>query len=192
MVWARRCAALSAARAVFCLLFLFPAPLTWAEGVTFRVQSEAQVSLSLAQEAEEAIDRGQRWLRGQTPATNDVAHVLLRRYALAAPGKPFALARCDLTPLEQAMPPALAPEAMTNLTAAIALRRASPKALFALQRDLPTASPPPDWRERLVTHLVSAQRIDAHGGHWGSPEATVWAILALRSLLNESIPVTLR
>ena len=172
------------------LLLLFAVPV-W--GVEFRVQSEAQVTLSLAQEADEAIDRAQRWLREQPPATNDVARLLLRRYALAAPGQPLTLTRCDLTPLEQAMPPPLAPDAMTNLTAAIALRRDSPKDLFALQRDLITSPTlPPDWRQRLVTHLINTQHIDSHGGHWGTPEATTWAILALRALLNESTPITLR
>lgn len=161
-----------------------------AQGGNFRVQSEAQVSLSLAQEADEAIDRAQRWLREQPPVTNDLSRILLRRYALSSPGETFRLSKCDLTPLEHAMPAELAPEAMTNLTSAISLRREDPKALFALQRDLPSANPPPDWRERLVTHFVNAQRIDARGGHWGDAEATVWAILSLRALLNESIPVT--
>ena len=165
-----------------------------AQGVEFRVQSEAQVTLSLAQEADEAIDRAQRWLRAQPPDTNDVARLLLRRYALTAPGQSFPLTRCDLTPLEQAMPRPLASDAMTNLTAAIDLRRDSPKDLFALQRDLfaLSASPPPDWRQRLVTHLVDTQRVDSRGGHWGTPEATTWAILALRALLNESTPITIR
>lgn len=162
-----------------------------AQEIGFRVQSEAQVPLSLAQEADEAIDRAQRWLRTRPPATNDLAQLLLRRYALANPGKPFPLSRCDLTPLNQLMPPALSPNAMTNLTAAIALRHDSPRELFALQRDLPAVAPPPDWRERLVTHLVSTQRIDAQGGHWDTPEETAWAILALRALLNESVPITI-
>lgn len=176
--------------AVLTLSFLPGALPCHAQGGVFRVATEGRLPLSIAQEADNAIDRAQRWLATQPPATNDLAQALLRRYALAKPGETFRLRRCHVTPLGEALPGPIAPAALTNLTATLA-RKPDPKTLFALQRDLPAAEPPPpaDWRERLALALIDSQRVSAQGGHWGAPEPTAWAILTLRALLNESTPI---
>ncbi len=171
------------------LLLAIPAA-AHAQGGAFRVNTQARLPLSIAQEADGAIDRAQRWLAAQAAPTGDLARAWLRRYALApARAKPVPLPRCLLTPLQEAMPPATPAAALTNLTATLAQTNLPPRALFALQRDLPAATPPPDWRERLALALIDAQRVTPQGGHWQTPEETVWAILTLRALLNESTPV---
>ena len=160
-----------------------------AQGGAFRVRTEGRLPLSVAQEADQALDRAQRWVAAQPTPTNDLARLTLRRYALAPAGEPFALRRCDLTPLEQAFPEPPAPAALTNLTAALAQRRDDPKALLALAAALGapgTPAPEPGWRERLALTLIETQRVTAQGGHWGGQDATVWAIVALRHLLGES------
>ena len=153
---------------VLCSLLAFP------QGGSFRAASESQIPLSIAQEAEGAIDKGQRWLAAQPPPAGDLPRLLLRRYALAPADAPFTLSRCDLTPLQQAMPGPTPPTLLTNLTAALDLRP-DPKALFA----------------RLALALIGSQRIDPHGGHWGDADATAWALLTLRALLNASPPLRL-
>lgn len=162
-----------------------------AQGVVFDLQTESALTLSISQEADEAIDRAQRWLAQQTVPSNRV-DVLLRNYALTPAGAmPFRLYRCDITPLEHAMPPPEAPDVYTNLTATLAETRTDAKRLFALQRDIPLINPPSNWREILALRLINSQAITAQGGHWGSSENTLWAILTLRALLNESTPVQL-
>ena len=110
------------------------------QGGSFRAQTESQIPLTIAQEAENAIDKGQRWLAAQPPPP-EVPAQILRRYALAPAGQPFTLQRCDLTPLEQAMPPPTPPNTLTNLTVALTLKP-SPKALSA-PRLAPTPHPLP-------------------------------------------------
>ncbi len=156
----------------------------------FQLQTEATLTLSISQEADEAIDRAQRWL-AQQPAPTQRIDALLRAYALATPeSAPFRIARCDITPLEYAMPAAVEESCYTNLTAALELHRATPTRLFALQRDIPQENPPANWRESIALTLINTQKITSKGGHWNnSSEDTLWAILALRALLNESIPV---
>lgn len=168
------------------LLAAWPAPAR--PGGAFRVQTEATLPLSLAQEAEGAADKAKRWLEAQPPQTNDLARATLRRYALAPAGTPFPLDRCALTPLEQTLPPPPA-----DPKAALAAPPADPKALAALAAALsaPGADAPPGWRQTLALALVGAQRIDPRGGHWGGPEETAWALLALRILLNDLPPLAL-
>ena len=174
----------------FSVLLLFLTPLlAFSQGGSFRAQTESAIPLTIAQEAENAIDKGQRWLAAQPPPPELPARIL-RRYALAPVGQTFTLHRCDFTPLEQAMPPPTPPNTLTNLTAALTLKP-NPKALFALQRDLPDANPPPDWRQRLTLSLIDAQQTTPQGGHWGDPESTAWALLTLRSLLNASPPLVI-
>ena len=43
----------------------------------------------------------------------------------------------------------------------------------------------------LALALIGSQRIDPHGGHWGDADATAWALLTLRALLNASPPLRL-
>ena len=63
---------------------------------SFRLQTESELTLSISQEAEEAIDRAQRWLKANSTASNRV-DTLLQNYALANPGgEPFVLYRCDI------------------------------------------------------------------------------------------------
>ena len=169
------------------LLLLLTPLLAFSQGGSFRIATESQIPLTIAQEAENAIDKGQRWLAAQPPPPEVPARIL-RRYALAPAGQPFTLRRCDLTPLEQAMPPPTPPNTLTNLTAALTLKP-SPEALFALQRDLPDANPPSDWRQRLTLTLIDSQQTSAQGGHWGDAESTAWALLTLRALLNASPPI---
>ena len=180
-------------RALPLLAALLAAALAAAQGGAFRVRTEGRLPLSVAQEADQALDRANRWLAAQPAPTNDLARLTLRRYALAPAGRPFVLERCALTPLEHALPPP--PDgAVTNLTAALAQRRDDPKALLALATALGTQAQTPDpaWRERIALTLIETQRVTAQGGHWGGQGQTVWAILALRQLLGESPPITLR
>lgn len=165
-----------------------------AQNLTLRVQTEAALPLSIAQEADEAIERARQWLEAQGSPTNAFPQALLYRYALAETDRPFTLHRCDLTPLQAAMPDPTPPAALTNLTTALAQYRTDPKALFALQRDLPAATPPPPpyWREELALALINTQQITPAGGHWGSFPNTLWALLTLRALLNESAPIRLQ
>lgn len=159
-----------------------------------RIQGAQLLPLSIAQEAEEAIERAQTWLAAQGAPTNAASARLLYRYALASEQRPFTLSRCDLTPLTEIMPKATEAALLTNLTAALAQSRDNPRALFALQRDLPEAQPPPPdyWREALALALINTQKIDRQGGHWGSREASIWALLTLRALLNESAPIRIK
>lgn len=161
---------------------------------SFQLQTESQLTLSISQEAEEAIDRAQRWLRATaTPPPHHVEQ-LLHDFALANPSDaPIVLYRCDLTPLEHAMPQSEDEilGSITNLTTFIETERPSMKRLFALQRDLPQTHALPNWRETITLAIINAQKVTPQGGHWGSPEETRWAILALRSLLNESVPIRL-
>lgn len=159
---------------------------------SFQLQTEALLTLSISQEAEEAIDRAQRWLAAQSAASNRIER-LLCDYALTTPdAPPFRIARCDITPLEFEMPPPVSPTCYTNLTVALESYRAQPKQLFALQRDIPTENPPPNWREAIALAIINTQKITPAGGHWNaSSEDTLWAILALRALLNESHPIQL-
>lgn len=163
-----------------------------AQEQSFQLQTEASLTLSISQEAEEAIDRAQRWLAVQTAASNRIDR-LLCDYALTTPdAPPFRIARCDITPLEFAMPPPAPSACYTNLTAAVESYRTQPKQLFALQRDIPTENPPPNWREAIALAIINTQKITPAGGHWNaSSEDTLWAILALRALLNESHPIQL-
>ena len=156
----------------------------------FQLQTEAMLTLSISQEADEAIDRAERWLAQQAAPAHRV-DALLRAYALSTPDNaPFRIARCDITPLEYAMPTAIDENCYTNFTATVECHRANPKHLFALQRDIPQENPPANWRETIALALINTQKITAKGGHWNnSSDETVWAILALRALLNESIPV---
>ena len=172
------------------LILLLALPASSAE-TSFRLQTESELTLSISQEAEEAIDRAQRWLKANANATNRIER-LLHNYALANPGdEPFVLYRCDITPLEYAMPQPEALSTITNLTTFIETERPSMKRLFALQRDLPLEHPLPNWRETITLAIINAQKVTPQGGHWGSQEETQWAILALRALLNESVPVRL-
>lgn len=163
-----------------------------AEAQSFQLQTEASLTLSISQEADEAIDRAQRWLTAQ-PAPAQRIDKLLRDYALAPADAPaFRIARCDITPLEYTMPAPEAIEAYTNLTATVEQCRSNPKRLFALQRDIPTENPPSNWRETIALALINTQKVTPLGGHWNdSTEDTLWAILVLRALLNESTPVQL-
>lgn len=171
------------------LLLLCAFPLR-AQGVTVRVQSEAHLPLSIAQEADEAISRAERWLRRFPKHAPDHAKRLLVQYALKSKNEPFVISRCDLTPLGAMLPAEVPHAALTNLTATLESCRTDPKKLFALQRDLGTVNPPPDWREQLALALITTQKMDALGGHWsGGLEGTAWGILTLRALLNESAPI---
>ena len=167
-------------------------------GLEIHVQNEAVLPLSILQEADEAIERGQRWLQHQThtikPIQNEQPWSLLRQYVLIPSGKTFHLHPCALTPIEQIMPPILSDHILTNLVTVLSQSTTSPQTLFALQRDLPNLpTPPPNWREKLTLTLINTQHCSAFGeGHWGNEEQTIWAILALRSLLNESPPIRLK
>lgn len=177
---------------LLCVATINIAPL-WgnAQMHSFQLQTEASLTLSISQEADEAIDRAQRWLNTLNAPTNRV-DALLRAYALALPSEPaFRITRCDITPLEHAMPPPETPESYTNFTAVVEQAKRHPKRLFALQRDIPMDAPPSNWRETLALALINTQSITPKGGHWGDCDNTIWAILTLRALLNESIPVQL-
>lgn len=179
------------------LLFLLPVMIVppeevCAQGVSFQLATDAQLSLSIAQEAEEAVDRAQRWLRQQPPA-KDRAERLLRDYALtSADSEGFTISRCDLTPLQQAMPAQETEAFAMAFALAVEKNRHDYKRLFAFQRDMPVVNPPANWRETLALTLINAQKITPIGGHWANnPQATTWAVLTLRALLNASPRVLL-
>ncbi len=175
---------------LFCLLLLLTvtAPLM---AVTLTVKTDAAVSLSLAQEAENAIDRAQRWVKSQPCECTNATQTLLHKYALFPKGEDFKLSEQDVALLKKALPPAIVPVNPEELPQVIELLIDDPKALYALQQSLPTAEAPTGWRETFVRALVNAQQVTPTGGYWQDPPATLWAILTLRALLNESIPVTI-
>ncbi len=173
------------------VLLLAQAPVDATAGTNLtliRLQSESEVPLSLAQEAEMTIDRAQRWLSAQPPPTDPNEH-LLYRYARLPARAPLILKQCELARLEATLPPPPDAHTTTNLTAAIEASQSSPKALFALQCHLPQLNPPSDWRETLVKVFVNTQKVTPTGGYWKNQSETVWAILALRALLNDSSPI---
>ncbi len=153
------------------------------------VQTELAIPLSLAQEAENAIDRAQRWIRSQPCECTNATETLLHKYALLPKGEKLSLSERDLTLLEKSFPPAILPTQMKELPEVIALLSANPKALFALQQQLPTTEAPSGWRETFVQTLINTQKATPAGGYWQDPHATLWAILTLRSLLNEPNPI---
>lgn len=177
---------------LFSLLALCVAAPLFAQGITVRAQSEAHLTLSVSQEADEAIERAERWLRRFPKHAPDHGKRLLVQYALKSKDETFVISRCDLTPLGAMLPDEVPYDALTNLTATLEAYRTEPKKLFALQRDLETVNPPADWREQLALVLINTQKIDALGGQWGGQENTAWGILTLRALLNESARIEVK
>ncbi len=171
-------------RHIACLLFLLlSAPLLAA---TLTVQTESAVSLSLAQEAENAIDRAQRWIQSQPCECSNATEIILHRYALLPAGETFKLTESEWSLLQAAIPPAILPVDLKTLPATISLFLPYPKALYALQRELPSVEAPVGWREHFVRTLINTQKVTPAGGYWHDPHATLWTILTLRALLNES------
>lgn len=160
----------------------------------------APLDLSISQEADAAIDRAQRWLipriettRLQTAGTNTAFNAWLLTYATTRDPLPPP---DDPTPLLTLLPPAaeiptlsetwltIPPEApITNRYLFSAQR-----ALAPLRGNWPGQEKPlPDWREEITRRIINTQRITPDGsGHWPTPDETLWAILTLRALLNES------
>ncbi len=158
-------------------------------GYTIRVQSSARLPLSVAQEVDEAIERGQRWLEA-TPLVATNATALLRRYALVKGREAFEVSEEERAQLEQALKAVRdAPEAQGAWEEVLAKKSVAPAVLFALQARSAQEAFPADWREELALRLVNTQRISPKGGTWGDAQETLWAILTLRALLNESTPL---
>lgn len=154
------------------------------------VENDAELSLSLAQESEEALDRAERWL-AQHPPKEDLALTTLYAYLQTPASETFVLQQCFVTPIEEAMPPAISQEALSDLPAYLQRHRADPKVLFAVQRDL-SALPnaPIGWRDAVAKTLVNTQKVVKGAGHWNeASEDTLWAMLALRALLHSSAPI---
>lgn len=69
------------------------------------------------------------------------------------------------------------------------------QALFRLQaqlatlQNIPPDAPFVDWRTQLTQRLINTQTISGRTGHWGSAAETLYGILALRSLLQQSTPI---
>ncbi len=168
-------------------LLLLTAPLM---AVTLTVQTESRVSLSLAQEAENAIDRAQRWVRSQPCECQNAVQRLLHKVALLPSGERLTLSEREVACFAKHLPAGIRPVAMEDLSATIQLLLPEPKALYALQRELPMAQDVPEgWREEFVRALVNAQKVTPAGGYWQDPPSTLWAIMTLRALLNEPLPI---
>ena len=68
------------------LCFLFSvlcSPLAFPQGGSFRASTESQIPLSIAQEAEGAIDKGQRWLAAQPPPARKYTGLFLETGAFS-------------------------------------------------------------------------------------------------------------
>jgi len=132
----------------------------------------------VAQEVDEAIERGQRWLEA-TPSV-----------ATNATALPFEVSAEEYAQLEKALKAVQkAPEAKGAWEEMLARKGVEPAVLFALQARKEQEAFPEEWREVLALRLVNTQRISAKGGTWGDERDTLWAILTLRALLNESTPL---
>ena len=158
-------------------------------GYTIRVHSSARLPLSVAQEVDEAIERGQRWLEA-TPSVATNSTALLRQYALVKGRGAFEVSAEEYAQLEKALKAVQqAPEAKGAWEEVLARKGVEPAVLFALQARKEQEAFPEDWREVLALRLINTQRISAKGGTWGDERDTLWAILTLRALLNESTPL---
>lgn len=160
--------------------------------VAVAVANDAELSLSLAQESEEAIDRAERWLPTH-PLPKDAALRTLYDYLQTPQTEVFVLQQCDLTPVEQAMPAKLSVADLEDFLVFLQTHRSEPKLLFALQRDLGALSNPPiGWRDAVAKTLVNTQKVVRGTGHWNdSAEDTLWAVLALKALLHASPAITI-
>lgn len=160
-----------------------PAPPPPAHQIILRGENE--LSLSISQEADEAIERATRWLESHPlpPAPPALTH--LKHYAFAPAGEPFPLPAETWQAFEALLPPL--DEAEAETTPLENLVNASPCKLFTLHREW-SLSPnaPAQWREPLALALINTQKVTETGGHWQTPEQTFWAIITLRALLNES------
>lgn len=149
------------------------------------LRGENELSLSISQEADEAIERATRWLANNPPPFAPPALAHLNRYAFAPTGEPFPLPAETWQTLEARLPPLTEAELAAARPETLAL--ASPCKLFALQREwCLSLNAPTGWRETLALTLINTQKVTETGGHWQTPEQTLWAIITLRALLNES------
>ncbi len=153
-----------------------------------RVQTEGAVTLSVAQEAEHAIDRAQTWLKQQPLEADDATLAVLRRYAVTPGYTTLELTAEELELLNRAVPVFEAEE----LQKVVFTPDAPPqdyKALFALQRfltDMPPKDVATDWRETMAQCLINAQRVTSQGAYWKDADATLWGLLTLRALLYDA------
>ncbi len=157
------------------LLLLFALPLV-AAPISIEVPSEQEVSLSLAQEADMAIWRAQRWLSLQSDRfPEDEISLWFVTYA-----------QCQLddtapTPLpeKKALDAyILAPGDETSMR--VRFRNLSLRDFISSEE-----------RETIIRQLVNTQKVLPTGGHWGKASVleTTFSILTLRYLLNQSIPL---
>ncbi|MEG2415213.1 MAG: hypothetical protein RSB74_04775 [Kiritimatiellia bacterium] len=174
----------------FCFLLVFGISFaTPTNAIEISLPTEADVSLSLRQEADVAIDRAIFWLSKQAAPTNDLMTVWLWHYAQLRSGANATLTKCQLTPFQEALPKKSVDEKSLSLTDAIATHPNDTRYLFALQREQSSEKSEFGWRETLLRELVNTQKITATGGNWRSVDQTVWGILTLRALLNQTIPI---
>lgn len=162
--------------------------------LAFDLRADAEVSLSLSQEADVALDRAIRWL-GTRPAPRDGMAAWMLRYAQMRPGETARLTACEVTPFTESLPPPVDADPSVPLETLLAEKPGDTRFRFALQRALAEAdNPPPDWRERLLRELIVTQTVDPKtGGHWGNDtDTTVYAVLTIRALLNQSVPIRAR
>lgn len=170
------------------------------QSTTIALQTDVQLTLSLEQEVEEAISRGQRWLTAHRATTPDDVRRLLEELAHSNERILF-YPRSMVHAFNQHV------EAFHLLTQARydeitqALNQGTldafdckPFELFVyvhyslLPRSVHATLPKPapsQWRTQIALKLVNAQRVDAKGGFWDekSETETLWAVLLLRSLI---------
>lgn len=162
--------------------------------IAFDLPADAEVSLSLSQEADMALDRAIRWL-GSRPEPRDAMARWMLRYARMQPGETAYLTQCEITPFTESLPPPVALAPGDTPEALLAAHPGDTRFRFALQRALSEAeNPPPGWRETLLRELVVTQSVDPKaGGHWGDDtDSTVYAVLTIRALLSRPVPIRAR
>ncbi len=162
-------------RVLIGFITLFFTPVISAEMI--RVQTEGALTLSVAQEAEHAVERAQQWLKDQPIPSNDPTRECLTRYALMPSYKTLTLTPKAFDLLNQAVPQAVTTNDETQNVY---------KQLFARQLLRTSPHPSADWREQMAQRIINAQRITPQGAYWQDAESTLWAILTLRALLNDA------
>ncbi len=165
------------------------------------MQTDVSLSLSIEQEVEESIARGQRWLKGQGVTSiagidDDVYKTLIFSSQSMVEVSPAAWASFTSAVEKVDARAKSRYDAITKALNEGTLETLScmPSELYAyVQCDLfpkcvhakfPKEAPI-QWRTQLALYLVTSQQMDAKGGFWqaGSREESFWAVLLLRLLI---------
>lgn len=166
------------------------------------LQTETSLSLSIEQEVEEAIERGQRWFKRQ--GITSIKGIDGEAFeALMFSSQPIVVVSPETVAGCMATVDAVDARAQSRYNAiTAALNKGTLETLQSLPSELYVyvqrvlmprcvnatlqQEGPPQWRTQLALYLVTSQRMDAMGGFWqeGSREESFWAVLLLRLLIH--------